>query len=462
MLNPGIFREYDIRGKVEQDLGGDIPKRIGKAFGTYLRRKGVKDVVVGMDNRPSSTSIGSLFIEGLRSTGCDCIDIGVTATPVLYFAMHFLGIQGGCMVTASHLPSNWNGFKLCYGPGTLYGDEIQEIRFISEKEDFEKGDGKIYLKDVTNAYLNTIKEKIKLDRRRKIKAVLDGGNGIAGSIALPTLIALGADLLPLYCVSDPRFPHHHPDPTKVDNLRDLGEVVRREGADIGIALDGDGDRIGVLSEKGDIIWGDMLMVLYSRDVLRKRPGSKIILDVKCSQILADEIEKLGGIPIWSPTGHSLIKAKMREEKAVLAGEMSGHMFFADDYFGYDDAIYAAARLIELLSRSDMSISEMLSDLPKAHSTPEIRPYCPDSRKFLIVEELKEKLGSRYESVTIDGIRFKTEDGWGLIRASNTQEALIVRCESFRGEEGLDRLKRIVEDALKPYPEVKLDWESQGE
>ena len=460
MLNPNIFREYDIRGKVEQDLTGDTPKTIGKAFGTYLRRKGVDCAVIGMDNRPSSTSIGSLFIEGLRSTGCNCIDIGVTATPVLYFAMHFLGIKGGSMVTASHLPSNWNGFKLCYGPGTLYGSEIQKIREISEEGDFEEGNGKLSLKDVTDAYLSTIKDKVSLGPR-KIRVVLDGGNGIAGSIGLPILIALGADVIPLYCTSDPRFPHHHPDPTKLENLRDLREMVLKEKADIGIALDGDGDRIGVLSEKGEIIWGDMLMILYSRDLLKRRPGSKIILDVKCSQILADEIKNLGGIPIWSPTGHSLIKARMREEGALIAGEMSGHMFFADDYFGYDDAIYAAARLLKILSESEIGLHEMLSDLPTAYSTPEIRPYCPDSMKFQVVEELKEKLGSMYESVTIDGIRFKTEDGWGLIRASNTQEALIVRCESFT-REGLERLKGIIEDALKPYPEVKLDWESQGD
>jgi phosphomannomutase/phosphoglucomutase len=333
---------------------------------------------------------------------------------------------------------------------------------LIERDDFEKGEARASGTNIIPAYHELLRDRIRLGDKRKPKVVLDSGNGAAGPVALPLVQSLGCDVIPLYCESDPSYPNHHPDPTKLDNIRDMVETVREQKADVGIGFDGDCDRIGTVDENGDVVWADQLMILFAREVLQHHPHSPIILDVKCSQALVEEIERAGGKPIMWKTGHSLIKAKLWEENAPLAGEMSGHIFFKDDYFGYDDALYAACRLIRLLSNSEKTVSQMLADAPKYHSTPELRPYCPDERKFDVVRAVVEDLKSRFDRVIdVDGVRVVTDDGWGLVRASNTQPALIVRCEG-KTTEALERMKEIIGNALSKHPEVKLDWEHQGE
>jgi len=454
-VNQNIFRQYDIRGVVGEELTEEAVYAVGRAFASTVIKSGRTKVIIGMDNRKSSPRFSELIREAVLSSGLDVVDIGTVVTPMFYFAAKHLDIDAGIMITASHNPKEFNGFKILLGPSTIYGDDIQKIRELIEKEEFTslERNGEYKKVDISDDYINMIKDKVKLGKR-KLKVVIDCGNGTASFFAPRLFRELGCEVLELYCQSDTDFPNHFPDPVKPNNLKDLIALVQKERADLGIGFDGDADRIGVVDENGKIIWGDMLMVLFFREVLKKYPGSTCIVEVKCSQALIDEIEKLGGKPFIYKTGHSLIKAKMREIGAVFTGEMSGHMFFADEYYGYDDALYAAARLLRILSNTDMTLGELLKDVPKYYSTPEIRVKTTDEEKFKIVEKVLSHFKPRYNVIDVDGARVLFPDGWGLVRASNTGPELIIRCES-KTEEGLERIKREIEDSVKP---LKVNWE----
>ncbi|GLI51969.1 phosphomannomutase [Tepidanaerobacter syntrophicus] len=445
-LNPYVFRQYDIRGIVGKELDEEFARGLGRAFGTFAQRGGHHCAIVGCDNRESSPALKKAVIEGLLSSGCDVVDIGTVTTPIFYFARVHYDINPGIMVTASHNPPEFNGFKVAYGPATLYGDDIQRLRVMMEKDDFISGNGSLGCKDPCEDYINMICEKVKLSK--SLRVGIDCGNGTASLFAEKLFTRLGVDVYPLYCESDPTFPNHFPDPVKPENLADLKELVLKEKLDVGIGFDGDGDRIGVVDDKGNIIYGDMLMILFWREIMPKYPGAIAIVEVKCSQALVDEIKKLGGKPMFYKTGHSLIKAKMREVGAIFTGEMSGHMFFADEYYGFDDAFYAAARLLRILSNTDKKLSELLADVPKYYSTPEIRVPCPDEEKLGKVEAVKNFFKDKYPIIDVDGARIVFPDGWGLVRSSNTGPELIVRCES-KTPEGLEKIKKEIQEALAP-------------
>jgi len=452
-VNPEIFREYDIRGVVGRDLTPEVVRELGRGYAAYVRARGGKRVSLGYDARPSSPEFRDAMVEGMVESGLDVVDIGLVPTPVLYFSLFHLDVDGGVMITGSHNPPEFNGFKLGVGQTTIYGEEIQEVRKIIEKRAFVQGKGSRTTQDVLPAYLQMIKEKVG-PFARPLKVVVDAGNG-TGAMTGPRLLReLGAEVVELYCEVDGTFPNHHPDPTVPAYLQDLIRTVREEKADVGVAYDGDADRLGVIDEEGNIIWGDRLLILFSREVLARQPGATIIFEVKCSQALPEEIEKAGGHPLMWKTGHSLIKEKMKEEKAPLAGEMSGHLFFADEYFGYDDAVYASCRLVRLLSRSDRSIRQMLADVPKYYSTPEMRLDCPDEQKFQVVAEVTAYFRGRYETIEVDGVRILFGDGWGLVRASNTQPVLVVRFEA-KTPERLEAIKEEVFAKLREYPFVAV-------
>jgi phosphomannomutase/phosphoglucomutase len=444
-INPQIFREYDIRGVVHHDLTPDIVRTLGQGFGTHMAHLGHRELVVGRDGRLSSKTFEEALIEGLISTGCHVIDIGLCPTPVYYFSVFHFDKDGGMVVTGSHNPPEFNGFKVSVGKRTIFGEEIQNLRRLIEKAEFVVGQGSLSQKEIIRPYQDYIKKNIHIERRMKV--VIDAGNGTAGVVAGPLLKDLGCELEELYCEVDGRFPNHFPDPTIPGNLKELIERVKKNQADVGIGYDGDADRIGVVDDQGNIIWGDQLMTLFSREILKGKRGATFVAEVKCSQNLFDDIEKNGGRAIMWRTGHSLIKEKMKEEKAALGGEMSGHLFFADRYFGYDDALYASCRLIELLSKTDKRLSQLLSDIPKTFITPEIRVDCPDEIKFKVVENVKEALRKDYPVIDVDGVRVKFEDGWGLVRASNTQPALVLRFEALT-EKRLEEIKKFVGDKVK--------------
>ncbi|TMJ11034.1 MAG: phosphomannomutase/phosphoglucomutase [Bacillati bacterium ANGP1] len=450
-LSPTIFREYDIRGIVGRELDPEAAEAIARAFGTYLANAGVRRAVIGHDNRASSPALYEAAVRGLASTGCDVITIGLAVTPMLYFAQRHFGVDGGVMVTASHNPPEFNGFKLAHGPGTLYGAQIQEIRRLAEVPAVRAGAGAVEAREILPAYAAMLRDRIRLGPRR-LRVVADCGNGTASGMVPDILRAWEVDVIPLYCDSDPTFPHHHPDPVDPQNLRDLIREVAASRADVGLGFDGDGDRIGAVDDHGEILWGDLLMALFWREILAAHPGATALVEVKCSQALIDEIRRLGGRPQFTPTGHSLIKARMRDLGAVFAGEMSGHMFFADEYYGYDDAIYAAGRLLRILSRTERPLSALAGEIPRYHNTPEIRVACPDDRKHEVVARLVREFKARYEVIDIDGVRVVFPDGWGLVRASNTQPVLVVRAEGTTPE-ALDRIKAVLEAALRRYPEV---------
>ncbi|HLV00203.1 MAG TPA: phosphomannomutase/phosphoglucomutase [Acidobacteriota bacterium] len=444
-MNEEIFREYDIRGVAERDLTNEVVELLGKAIGTRFRRDRRERVVVGRDVRLSSTRLRDALCEGLLASGMTITDIGECPTPVLYFALHNLAVDGGVMITGSHNPAEYNGFKVAIGQSTIYGQEIQGLLEIIRKGEFVEGEGKIETRSLTERYIEEISSAIGVLSRGP-RVVVDCGNGTASLAAVSIYRKLGCDVIPLFCEVDGRFPNHHPDPTVPEFLEHLIGKVKDENAELGIAFDGDSDRLGIVDHQGRIIWGDELMILYSRDILSRHPGATFIAEVKCSQRLFDDIERNGGRAIMWKAGHSLIKAKMKEEQALMAGEMSGHMFFADEYFGYDDAIYAGARLLEICSRRGLLVSELLSDLPESFSTPEIRRDCPENIKFEVVKMAQQFFSQRYPTVTVDGVRVIFEDGWGLIRASNTQPVLVLRFES-KSAEGLERIQAVVEDGL---------------
>lgn len=454
-IDPAIFREYDIRGVVGTDLTPEVAARIAQAYAATMAHPG-GPVVLGRDNRTHSPILADAVARGLVSSGCQVLDIGTVITPMFYYARVRWGVEGGVMVTASHNPSEFNGFKLGGGPGTLYGEEIQAVRRRAEAGPFLSGQGRVESRDITTDYRAMLREKIRLGER-PLRVALDCGNGTASLIAPQALADWGAEVLPLYCESDPRFPHHHPDPVDPHNLTDLIDLVRRERCDLGIGLDGDGDRIGVVDDQGTIIWGDLLMVLYWREILPRHPGADVIIEVKCSQALVEEVRRLGGQPFFYRTGHSLIKAKMREIGAVFTGEMSGHMFFADEFFGFDDAVYAAGRLLRILSTTDQPLSALLADVPRYPITPEVRVACPDDRKFDVVAAIVESFKRDHDVIDVDGARVLFPDGWGLIRASNTQPMLVVRAEATTPA-GLETIKQTLAATLKRFSEVgPLTW-----
>jgi phosphomannomutase/phosphoglucomutase len=448
-VNPSIFREYDIRGLAERDFAKDFALLLGKVLGTMVRRRGGARVSVGRDCRLTSDAYAEALITGLASTGLQVYDLGICPTPLLYFSLFHLDLDGGVEVTASHNTSEYNGFKLCLGKDTLYGEQIQEIRSKMESNDFaEETGGKVKRYEIVPPYQRHLLQDVR-KLKRPLKIVVDAGNGVGGPVAPAIFRRLGCTVWEIGCIPDGNFPLHHPDPTVTENLQILIEKVRAENADVGFAYDGDADRIGVVDEKGGIIWGDELLVLFARDVLQRHPNATIVSEVKCSQRLYDDIAKRGGVPIMWKAGHSLLKAKLNEARALLAGELTGHMFFKERYFGYDDAIYASVRLLEILSNSDRPLSALLADLPKTVSTPEIRIACPDERKFIIADLAKDYFRKHYDIIDIDGVRVQFPDGWGLIRASNTQPALVLRFEA-RTADQLNAYRAIVENKLKDF------------
>ena len=428
IIKPEIFRQYDIRGIVDKDLTPEAVEVLGKAIGTYFRRDNRTHVAVGMDCRLSSPSFSEFLSKGLLSTGCDVTELGTIPTPLLYFTIFYKKIEAGVMITGSHNPPEYNGFKMMSGENTLYGPDIQDIyQIIVSGAYIQEKSGVKNTYDIVPEYLDYVEDNISLERQ--LKVVVDAGNGTGGAVAVPLLKRLGCDVIDLFCEMDGHFPNHHPDPTLPEALKTLITEVKKSNADVGIAYDGDADRIGVIDDEGNIIWGDQLMILFARDILPSHPGAPVISEVKASKLLYEEIERLGGRPIMWKTGHSFIKKKIKQEKALIAGEMSGHIFFADRFFGFDDAIYSTARLLEILSRSEQKLSQMLADLPQTFHTPEIRVYASDAVKFKIVELVKKDLAEKYPIVDIDGVRAQFPNGWGLVRASNTQEILVLRFEA---------------------------------
>ncbi len=446
MLKSTIFREYDIRGIADSELLPEDVAELGRGLGTFLRRKSSgRAIAVGRDCRLSSTRLRDGLVEGLRSVGCDVTDIGVVPTPVLYFSAQYLDADGAVMITGSHNPPEYNGFKSVCGADTLHGESIQQVFQIIERRDYESGDGTLETADVVTPYVEEIAAQFHFDRR--VKVVADAGNGTAGPVIHRIFERLNLDATELFFEMDGAFPNHHPDPTVPANLSRLVEKVRETQADLGIAFDGDADRVGAVNEKGDVVYGDMLLLIYAREILQRKPGATFIGEVKCSQLMYDEIDRLGGNAIMYKTGHSLIKAKMKEEHAALAGEMSGHMFFADRYRGFDDGLYAACRLIEIVAKSGHALSAQLAGLPKTVSTPEIRVDCPDDLKFDVVARVAEHLKRTHKTVDIDGVRVLFPHGWGLLRASNTQPVLVMRFEAT-DQHLLAEYQKEVEQALE--------------
>ena len=455
-INPQIFREYDIRGIVGTDLTPASVTSIGKAIGTYIRRGNGKKMILGRDVRSSSVEFCNILSKALNSTGCNVIDIGMVPTPVLYFALHHFNADGGVMITGSHNPPEFNGFKISQGFHSLYGEKVQELKGLIEVNDFEVGTGITQQQPVLAEYMEKICSILEIPR--KIKVVVDGGNGCFGIVGPDLLKKLGQTPIELFSEPDGTFPNHHPDPTVSEHLTDLIEKVRLENAELGIGFDGDADRIGVVDEKGNILWGDQLLTIFARDILSRNPGATIVGEVKCSQNLYKDIKKHGGVPVMAAAGHSLIKNKMRETGALLAGEMSGHICFADNYYGFDDAIFAACRVLQIVAQSNTKVSEMLADLPETAYTPEIRIDCPDDQKFKIVRELTEIFREKYEVIDIDGVRVNFDDGWALIRASNTQPVLVLRLEAVT-KERLKELVAVIKKQTDKYkPVIQFDYE----
>jgi phosphomannomutase/phosphoglucomutase len=444
MLSPNIFREYDIRGIADSELPDDGVKSLGEAFGTYLIRRHSPKINLARDCRLSSDRLHEALLAGLLNAGCAVTDLGIVPTPLLYYSVFHLHADAGVMITGSHNPSDYNGFKVMHGKSTIHGEEIQKIRQLIETADFATGTGSLNAFDIATPYVDEIAAQFKLPRR--VKVVSDAGNGTAGPVFRRVLEKLNCDSIELFFEMDGHFPNHHPDPTQPENLQHLVAAVLADRADVGLAFDGDSDRLGAVDELGTILYGDQLMIVYGREILSRKPGATIIGEVKSSQNMYDDLTRNGGNAIMWKTGHSLIKAKMQETNAELAGEMSGHMFFADRYYGFDDALYAACRLLEIVSNSGAPLSSQLSDLPPTFATPEIRVDCPDASKFAIVSAVRETFQRDYDVIAIDGARINFGQGWGLVRASNTQPVLVLRFEA-QSPELLAEYRKLVEDAV---------------
>ena len=421
MLKPTIFREYDIRGVADVELLTADIEILGQAFGTYLQRNAGRNINLCRDTRLSSPRLSDALVRGLLASGCDVTDLGIAPTPVLYYSVFHLKADGGVMITGSHNPAEFNGFKVVCGSSTIHGEAIQEIRRMIEAGDLTRGEGRHQTADVVTPYVEEISSQFHFPRR--IRVVVDAGNGTGGPVMSPILDRLNVDAIEMFFEMDGHFPNHHPDPTVPQNLDALVAKVVETGADLGIAFDGDTDRIGAVDDKGVVLYGDQLMIIYGREILTRKPGATFIGEVKCSQLMYDDLAAHGGNPIMWKTGHSLIKVKMKETHAELAGEMSGHIFFADRYYGFDDAIYAACRLMEIVANSGQPLSAQLADLPITVTTPEIRFDCPDELKFSVVRQATETLRARHKILDVDGVRVLFPQGWGLVRASNTQPVI---------------------------------------
>ena len=452
-INPYIFREYDIRGVVEEDFQPEVVELLGKGFGTFVKNKDIDKISLGGDVRLTTKTLKEAFAKGVLSTGVNIIDLGIIPTPISYFSIHHLNLQGAVQITGSHNPPEFNGFKMTLSTGAVYGEQIMSIKDIIDSGEFAEGKGVIENINITDEYCRDIVNKIKLDKPLKI--ITDCGNGAGGLVAPKVLREIGCEVDELFTEPDGRFPNHHPDPTVEKYIKVLIEKVRNGNYDFGVAFDGDMDRIGVVDNKGEIVWADYLMALLAEEVLADGPKT-IIFDVKCSQGLAERIVELGGKPLMYKTGHSLIKEKLRELNEDFAGEMSGHIFFADEHYGYDDALYVTARLARLMSRTEDTVSEKMARLPKYYSTPEMRLNTSDDKtKFEIVEKAVEYFTKNFDCDTIDGVRIQFGDGWGLVRASNTQPVIVVRFEA-RTEERLNEIKDEVIGKLMEYGEIELD------
>jgi len=444
MLAQTIFREYDIRGVADTELADADVQVLGQALGTYIARHAGKNICLGRDTRLSSPRLHDALLKGLIASGAEVTDIGIVPTPLLYYSVYKLKTDGGVMITGSHNPAEFNGFKSMTSETSLHGEEIQRVFQIIQSGDLDSGSGSVKEYDIVTPYVDEISSSFPWDR--KVKVVFDAGNGVAGPVMHKLAKKLNIEATELFYEMDGHFPSHHPDPTVEKNLAQLREAVKEKKADLGIAFDGDSDRIGAIDEQGNVIWGDILLLIYAREILTRKPGATFIGEVKCSQVLYDEIERLGGRPIMYRTGHSLIKAKLKEEHAALAGEMSGHMFFSDRYYGFDDALYAACRLLEIVSKSGKPLSAQTADLPKMFVTPEIRVDCPDDIKFDVVARVVERFKKTHKVIDIDGARVVFEHGWGLVRASNTQPVLVMRFEAT-SPELLEKYKAEVETVL---------------
>lgn len=452
-MNPYIFRKYDIRGIVETDFTPDVVTDLGRAFGTYVKRSGGKNVAVSGDIRLTTPRLMEKFSHGVLETGIDVLDMGIIPTPTNYFSMFHFDVDGAVQITGSHNPPEFNGFKLSYQQGAFYGEQIQKLKELIFEKDFESGSGKVEKVDIMNPYQLMLKEKIQLDK--PMKAVIDCGNA-AGCLTAPQIFKeLGIDTTELFCDVDGTFPNHHPDPTEDHNLFDLVNKIKLGDYDFGVAYDGDADRVVAVDEIGGIIRSDILMTLFLPEVINN-PGDAIVFDVKCSQALEDMILKYGGNPVMWKTGHSLIKDKMKELDVNFAGEMSGHIFFADDFFGFDDAIYVSLRLAQLLSRTEQTLSELTSEVPVYYSTPEMRLECSDDEeKFNISKKADEYFNANYDCSTVDGVRIKFDDGWGLVRASNTQPVIVCRFEA-KTSKRMEEIQNEILDKLAEFGEIALE------
>lgn len=443
-----IFRAYDIRGVAYTELSSEVVHDIGLVFGSTVQEKGEHIVVVGRDARLSGPELMGALIKGLRASGCDVVDVGIVPTPVLYFAIQHLGAHSGMMLTGSHNPAEYNGLKMVLADQAVAEQEIQHLFTRIKNQDFKTGHGNLASSDVRRDYIAAILSRVTLSG--KLKVVVDAGNGVTGGIAPELFSALGCEVIPLFCEVDGRFPNHHPDPSKEKNLIDIIAAVKHHQANIGLAFDGDGDRLGVVTPNGKVIWPDRQLMLFAKDVLNKHPGSTVLFDVKCSKHVATVVSEAGGVPIMSKTGHSLIKKKMKEVGAVLAGEMSGHIFFKDNWFGFDDALFSGARLLAILAADKRGADAIFADIPESISTPEINITVTEQEKFSIVKRLADNaMFPDGKNITIDGLRVEFPDGWALIRASNTTPVLVLRFEADN-ENSLQRIKALFANYIKQH------------
>lgn len=445
MLKPSIFREYDIRGIAEEELLDPDVETLGRALATYIIRHSGRTICLGCDCRLSGTRLHDALLKGLLASGSHVLDTGTVPTPLLYYsAVHFKA-DGAVMITGSHNPPEYNGIKTVCGTGTLHGEEIQAVHKLILGNDFEQGEGTATKVDSVTPYVEEVGAQFQFPR--KVTVAVDAGNGTVGPVVHRLFEKLNVETIEMFFEMDGHFPNHHPDPTVLSNLHALQQNVRNQKAELGVAFDGDGDRLGAVDEHGNVIYGDMLMLIFGREILSRKPGSTFIGEVKCSQVMYNKLKELGGNPIMYKTGHSLIKAKMKRERAELAGEMSGHMFFADRYYGYDDAIYAACRLIEIVSKSGQPLSRQLEGIPKLVSTPELRIDCPDDVKFKVVQKVAEIMRKTRQIVDVDGVRVPFENGWGLVRASNTQPVLVMRFEATSKQQ-LEQYRKEIEEIVE--------------
>jgi len=454
MLNPHVFRAYDVRGLVGSDITPDVFRLVGSAYGTLIRRNGGRRIAVGQDNRQSSDTLKAGFVEGVLATGLDVVDIGLVPTPILYFATAHWTLDGGATVTGSHNPIEYNGVKMVHpGAAPLTEDEIQRLRGLAERKDFERGRGTLAARSPREDYFATVSRLV--NPARRLKVVVDAGNGVAGLYGPDLLRRIGCEVVELHCESDGSFPNHLPDPEDPENVVDLQARVVEVGADLGVAYDGDADRVGIIDERGARHEADLILILLARDLLARHPGAKVVFDVKSSQSLVEDIRAHGGTPVMWKTGHSHLKRKMREEGILLGGEVSGHMFFAEDYYGVDDGILASCKIIEIAARAAEPVSRLFASVPHLRATPELKAPCPDAEKFRVIEEIARELKRRYETIDIDGARVLFPGGgWGLVRASNTNPYLTLRFEA-RTDAEIAEMKRVIYDTLRRYPFVTL-------